>query len=49
MRTFILTCVFVRNHYPILWDHSRRHNRLIMVRYHLPADQFELFPGFKAY
>lgn len=36
MKTFLKTCRYVREWYPILWNHSRVRNRLIMVQYHLP-------------
>lgn len=42
MKKFLQTCVYVRRKYPILWDHSRRHNRWIMVMYHLPAEQLKI-------
>lgn len=47
MKKFLQTCVHVRRQYPLLWDHSSKANRWIMVYYHLPCLQFTLFPGFK--
>lgn len=42
-KTFLKVCRHVKKTYPLLWDHSRKHNRWIMVQYHLPGGQLKLF------
>lgn len=39
MKKFLGICDYVRDHYPLLWDHSGKRNRRIMVRYHYPGLQ----------
>lgn len=43
MLKFLATVAYVRKKYPLLWDHSRKHNRWIMVLYHLPCEQLKLW------
>lgn len=43
MTKFIKACKLVAKRYPVLWNHTTKRNRRIMVQYWLPCQQLAIF------